>query len=138
VTPGQNIPPGAIADGIAPNITINPRRVTLSRTGVATLTVACPADEAFCAGKLALTTQKKVARPGQPKRKAKKITFGRKSFKANGGKSVKVKIKLKKGDLALLKRSRKLATAVTASVSDAAGNTKNVSARQTLLAPRKR
>ena len=138
VTPGQNIPPGAIADGIAPNITINPRRVTLSRTGVATLTVACPADEAFCAGKLALTTQKKVARPGQPKRKAKKITFGRKSFKANGGKSVKVKIKLKKADLALLKRSRKLATAVTASVSDAAGNTKNVSARQTLLAPRKR
>jgi hypothetical protein len=75
----------------------------------------------------------RVSRPGQ----AKRIAFDKKAFTAAGGGTVKVKIKLKRADLALVKRSRKLTTSTTADVRDAAGNRARPTARQSLLAPRR-
>ena len=46
------------------------------------LTVACPADETSCAGTITLASAKRVGRRGQSRRKAKVVTFGKKSFTA--------------------------------------------------------
>ena len=130
-------PAGPSGDALAPRIAIGPRSVRLSKKGVATLTVACPQNEVSCKGTISLASAKRVGRPGQPKRKAKKIALGRKSFSAAGGKTVKVQIKLKRADLALVRRFKKLAARATAGVTDAAGNRATASAAQTLVAPRR-
>jgi Ca2+-binding RTX toxin-like protein len=129
-------PPATLVDTLAPRVTVGPRTVRLSSKGTATLTVPCPRTETSCSGTVRLVTARKVARAGQPSRKARRITLGAKRFSVRGGATAKVTIKLKRADRALVKRAKRLAVKASAEVSDAAGNRGKAAATLSLRAPR--
>jgi PKD repeat protein len=99
-------------DATSPLVTINPGSVKL-RKGKVVLTVACPADEITCTGRLSLRSLLG----------ARSSALGGAEFTAAGGQTAKVAIPLSKKTRRAVKRLRRLKARATAVATDAAGNT---------------
>jgi hypothetical protein len=100
-------------------VKIAKQTVRVSRRGVASVKVKCPASTAAgpCAGRLTL-----VGRKG--------------SFTVATGKTKKVAVKLSKATLKSLRKKGRLKTTATAQAHDAAGASKTTHGKVTLLTPR--
>jgi hypothetical protein len=101
------------ADTKAPVMSISRRSVKMSRKGIVSMRIVCPAGERSCSGRLALTSLLRHARGS---------SLGGASFQLGGGQSQTVKIHLSRKNQRLVKKLHKLSTQATATAKDAAGN----------------
>ena len=111
------------ADTKAPLMSISRHSVKMSRKGVVSMRIACPAGERSCTGRLALTSLLRHARGS---------SLGGAAFQLGGGQSSTVKIHLSRKNQRLVKQLHKLSTKATATAKDAAGNSGTSSARLTI------
>jgi YD repeat-containing protein len=107
------------ADRLAPIMRIGALSSRISRTGRVTLTVACPAGERLCLGRLSLRT-----------RGARSSAVGSREFRLAGGERAQIRVLLSRSARRAVKRRGRLAIRITLSVRDAAGNA--ATARRTL------
>lgn len=115
-------PPPPPLDTVAPQLKLG--KGTLSKKGIYSITVTCPAGEIACNGTATLTSSRKIGK--------RKVTFGKKAFNIAGGKSTTLKIKLSKKNLKLLRQRRRIAAVTSFDVRDAAGNRASASSRVSL------
>ena len=101
----------APADRLAPIVRIGALSSRMSRTGRVTLTVACPAGERLCTGRLSLRS-----------RGARSAAVGSRTFMLAGGDRAQVRVLLSRAARRSVKRRGRLSVRITASVRDAAGN----------------
>ncbi len=111
------------ADTKAPLMSISRHSVKMSRKGIVSMRIACPAGERSCTGRLALTSLLRHARGS---------SLGGAAFQLGGGQSTTVKIHLSRKNQRLVKQLHKLSTKATATAKDAAGNSGTSSARLTI------
>jgi PKD repeat protein len=109
-------------DRTAPVVRIGTRSARMSTTGRVTLTVACPASERLCAGRLVLGT-----RSGG-------TSVGSHAFRLGGGQRTTLHVRLSRSAQRTVKRHRRLPVRITATARDAAGN--RGTARRTLTVRR--
>jgi hypothetical protein len=98
-------------DRNAPVVRITAPSSRMSKTGRVTLTVACPAGERLCSGRVALR-----------KRGASSAAVGSRTFVLAGGQKTQVRVLLSRSAQKTVKRNGKLAVRITAKARDAAGN----------------
>jgi hypothetical protein len=111
------------ADTTAPQVSIAPHSVKMSRKGFISMRIVCPASERSCSGRLSLASLLRGAH-------GSKIGAG--AFNIGGGQTAKVKIHLSRKNQRLVKKLRKLNAQATASAKDAAGNSGLSKARVTI------
>jgi hypothetical protein len=104
-------------------MSISRHSVKMSRKGVVSMRIACPAGERSCTGRLALTSLLRHARGS---------SLGGAAFQLGGGQSSTLKIHLSRKNQRLVKQLHKLSTKATATAKDAAGNSGTSSARLTI------
>jgi subtilisin-like proprotein convertase family protein len=119
-------PPGGGGTGPKLDLSKLPRALTVGTKGTLTLSFLAPPGQA---GSIALKTVKAVA----AQRRKRKLVVARKSFTARAGGSVRIKLKLSRKGFRALKRARRLAVSVKATVGQA-----SATRRITLRAPRAR
>jgi PKD repeat protein len=100
-------------DATAPLVLITPRSAKLGKGGRVTLTIACPAGESRCNGRVDLRSL----------RGARSAALGGRTFSLLGGESAKVRVQLSRKNRQAVKRLRRLRAQATAVATDAAGNT---------------
>jgi hypothetical protein len=134
-TVGVSVVSASVVDATAPLLGIKGGRVRLSKRGVATITLTCPAAEVSgpCAGALVLDTVRKLR--VKPAAKRRRVRLGRATFSVPSGSTRKVNVLLSKRNRLLVARLGLMKVAATADVHDQAGNTAKASRRLTLLPP---
>jgi len=121
---GGGGPTGTTGSPAFRGVKIASRRVTVDRAGRARLRLRCPAGtNGFCRGRVTLAARRGRAR------------FGRASFKIASSKTKTVRVKLSRAALRRLRRHGRLRVRARGSVKDAAGKSKSLSSRLTLIAP---
>lgn len=95
-------------DTVAPRVRIGVVSSRLSRTGRVTLSVACPAGERLCTGKVSLS------RTGR--------SVGARAFRLAGGEKTQVRVLLRSSARRAVKRAHRLTVRITATARDASGN----------------
>ena len=105
----------------------------LSRSGVVTATLACPAGESRCSWSYALRSRKRIRTRG----KRRVIAFGSGRASAAGGRRVTVRIRLSKRNFRLVRQKRRLAVKLTVRTTDAAANRATTKRSATLKAPKR-
>lgn len=124
-------PAGTPVDASAAGTIIGTLR--LSRRGVVTATLTCPASESRCAWSYRLRSRKRVRTRG----KRRVITFGGGTAAAGGGRRVTVRIRLSKRNFRLIRSKRRLSVKLTVRTTDAAANVATTKRTSTLRAPRR-
>jgi hypothetical protein len=112
-------PPPAADTSVA--ITIKGKKLKLSKKGVASAKLECPASEVSppCEGTLAIKTQKKVPFKG----KRRKVALDKPEFSIGAGATEKVEPSLDRNELKLVREEPKARKVkATAKVRDQAGN----------------
>jgi PKD repeat protein len=139
--PPRQDPP---ADTTPPVLTVR-TTTAIGRNGLLALQLGCPAGERSCAGSAELKTAAAVAsataRRGRGRgRRAKRsrLTLGRATFTAAGGRAATVSLKLSAAGRKLLAKSKRLKVVLTVAVRDAAGNAATVRKTLTLTVARAR
>jgi hypothetical protein len=116
-------PTGTTGSPAFRGVKIASRRVTVDSAGRARLRLRCPSGtNGFCRGRVTL-----AARRGRTK-------FGHASFKIASSKTKTVRVKLSRAARRLLRRHGRLRVRARGSVKDAAGKSKPLSSRLTLVA----
>lgn len=100
-------------DATAPVVTITPGRTKLGKRGGVKLTVACPAGESRCDGRLDLRSLMG----------ARSAALGGKLFALAGGETARLTIRLSKANRKAIRRAKRLRAEAVAVAVDAAGNT---------------
>ena len=114
-------------------------RLRLSRTGVVSTTLACPAGEARCNWAYSLRSARSVVVAAKrKKRKRRVLRLGSGHASAPGGRRVTVRIKLSKRNFRLIKRRKRLRVKLTVRTTDAAANAAIAKKTSTLRAPKRR
>src|SRR4051794_8065998 len=111
------------ADTNAPHVSIAPHSVKMSRKGLVSMRIVCPAGERSCSGRLSLASLLRGAHGSK---------LGAGAFNIGGGQTATVKIHLSRKNQRLVKKLRKLNAQATASAKDAAGNSGLSKARVTI------
>jgi PKD repeat protein len=102
---------GSAIDTLAPLVIITPGKARMTKAGKVTMTLACPAGETQCNGRLSLRT-----------RGARSAALGGKAFKLAGGQVKKVKVQLSKASRKQVRKRGTLRARALAVATDAAGN----------------
>jgi invasion protein IalB len=95
-------------DTVAPVVRLGVVSSRMSSTGRVTLTVACPAGERLCTGRVSLTSKGRSA--------------GARQFRLAGGQRSQVRILLTSSAKRTVRNRHRLTVRVTATTRDAAGN----------------
>jgi hypothetical protein len=112
-------------------------RLRLSRTGVVSTTLTCPAGEARCNWAYTLRSARSlVVATKRSKRKRRVLRLGSGRASAPGGRRVTVRIKLSKRNFRLIKRRKRLRVKLTVRTTDAAANAAIAKKTTTLRAPK--
>jgi PKD domain len=111
------------ADTTAPHVSIAPHSVKMSRKGLLSMRIVCPAGERSCSGRLSLASLLRGAHGSK---------LGAGAFNIGGGQTATVKIHLSRNNQRLVKKLRKLNAQATATAKDAAGNSGLTKARVTI------
>jgi hypothetical protein len=113
-------------------------RLRLSRTGVVSTTLTCPAGEARCHWAYTLRSARSLVVASKSKRKRRVLRLGSGRASAPGGRRVTVRIKLSKRNFRLIKRRKRLRVKLTVRTTDAAANAAIAKKTSTLRAPKRR
>jgi hypothetical protein len=105
----------------------------LSRRGVVTTTLTCPASEARCVWSYALSSKRRVRTGGR--RRVIRLGSGRRT--GTRGKRTTIRIRLSKRNFRLIRQKRRLGVKLTVRMTDAAANTSITKRTATLRAPKR-
>jgi hypothetical protein len=108
-------------DRTAPVVRVTAPSSRMSKTGRVTLTVACPAGERLCTGRVALR-----------KSGASSAAVGSRTFALGGGQKAQVRVLLSRSAQKQVKRNGRMAVRITARARDAAGNSGTSTRRLTV------
>jgi hypothetical protein len=132
-SPAAGSPAAPVAkrlDRVAPRVKIlGGARLRVVR-GAVSITVACPASQSACAGRLTLRT---VDRMSSGRRKATTLALGAKTFTLTGGHRRTLRVTLASRALRQLRRHPRVAVVVTVAARDRAGRRATTQRRLTVV-----
>ena len=110
----------------------------LSRTGVVSATLTCPAGEARCDWAYTLRSARSLVVAAKRRKRKRVLQLGSGRASAPGARQVTVRIKLSKRNFRLIKRRKRLRVKLTVRTTDAAANAATAKRNTTLKPPKRK